>query len=182
MFIASQKRAENIAEYILYMWQVEDIIRASNFDIDRIKETVIDKYPLDERQRRELTEWYESLIEMMHREGIESKGHLQINRNILSSLVDLHQGLLADPEFPKYTAAFYKALPFIVELRSKAGDEKPGEIEACFNALYGMLMLRLQKKEISPDTAAAIKEISSFIATLSRYFHLNEAEKLDKEP
>ena len=29
MKIASQKRKENIAEYLLYMWQIEDIIRAN---------------------------------------------------------------------------------------------------------------------------------------------------------
>ena len=34
MIIAKQKRRENIAEYVLYMWQLEDLIRAYNFDID----------------------------------------------------------------------------------------------------------------------------------------------------
>ena len=32
MIIARQKRKENIAEYLLYMWQVEDLIRANKFD------------------------------------------------------------------------------------------------------------------------------------------------------
>lgn len=178
MIVASLKRKENIAEYLLYMWNIEDIIRANNLDIDRIKENVIDRYPLDEAQRREMTEWYESLIEMMRREGVEKKGHLQINKNILSSLVSLHQALLSDPKYADYTAKFYKTLPYIVELRSKAGDEKPGEIEACFNALYGMLLLRLGQKEISPETTRAIEEISQFIALLAKYFHLDEQDKL----
>ena len=43
MYIASQKRQQNIAEYLLYMWQVEDIIRAYHFDIDLIKENIIDR-------------------------------------------------------------------------------------------------------------------------------------------
>ena len=34
MIIASQKKKENIAEYLLYMWQIEDIIRAYGLDID----------------------------------------------------------------------------------------------------------------------------------------------------
>ena len=34
MIIARRKRKENIAEYLLYMWQVEDLIRANNFDMD----------------------------------------------------------------------------------------------------------------------------------------------------
>lgn len=182
MYIASKKRKENIAEYILYMWQVEDLIRANDCDIEKIKKNVIDRFGLDEAQRREMTEWYESLIDMMRREGVTEKGHLQINRNILNQLVQLHQTLLADPEFPEYTAEFYRTLPYIVELRSKAGENKVGEIETCFTALYGMLMMRLQKKEISDDTRKAIDSISHFIAVLARDFHLDEEDKLFKHP
>ncbi|MDE6284100.1 MAG: DUF4924 family protein [Muribaculaceae bacterium] len=186
MYIASHKRKENIAEYILYMWQIEDIIRANDCDIDRIKANIIDRSGLDEARRNEMTEWYESLIDMMRREGVTKSGHLQLNHNILNQLVQLHQALLADPAFPEYTAEFYKTLPYIVELRSKAGDSKVGEIETCFTALYGMLMMRLQKKEIGPDTQEAIKQITRFIALLAKDFHLDEQDKLfkhdDNEP
>ena len=58
MFIASQKRKENVAEYLLYMWQIEDIIRANDLDIDKIKTNVIDKFQLDADQRKQMVEWY----------------------------------------------------------------------------------------------------------------------------
>lgn len=181
MFTASEKRKQNIAEYLLYMWQIEDIIRANGLDIDRIKTNVIDRYKgLSDEQRRQMTEWYESLIDMMRREGIAEKGHLQLNRNVIVQLVDLHQALLRDPQFAEYTAEFYRTLPYIVELRAKSGDERPGEIEACFNALYGMLMLRLQGKEISEPTRQAIAQISKFIALLAHNFRLDEADQLFK--
>lgn len=179
MFTASQKRKENIAEYLLYMWQIEDIIRANNLDIEKIKANVIDQYhSLTDEQRKEMTEWYESLIDMMRREGIEKSGHLQLNKNVIIQLVDLHLALLKDPKFSDYTAEFYRTLPYVVELRSKSGEVKVGEIETCFNALYGMLLLRLQKKEISPSTQEAIKQISKFIGIISHYFKLDEEEKL----
>lgn len=178
MFIASQKRKENIAEYLLYMWQIEDIIRANSLDISKIEKNVIDRFDLTEDQRKEMTEWYESLIDMMRREGVAEKGHLQLSRNVIIQLVQLHQALLKDPRFPEYTAEFYRTLPYIVELRSKAGTEPAGEIETCFNALYGMLMLRLQGKEISESTKQAVSQISKFIALLAKDFHLDEADKL----
>lgn len=181
MYIASNKRKESIAEYLLYMWQIEDIIRANRLDIDKIKANVIDRFQLNEDQKREMIEWYESLIDMMRREGVTEKGHLQLNKNVIVQLVDLHQALLKDPRFPEYSAEFYKVLPYIVELRSKAGDNPAGEIETCFNALYGMLMLRLQGKEISPSTLDAVTQISKFIAMLTAYFHLDENDKLYKE-
>lgn len=182
MIIASKKRKENIAEYLLYMWQIEDLIRANNLDIDKIRANVIDRYDLDEAQKHEMTMWYESLIDMMRRENVTESGHLQINKNVLSDMVRLHQALLADPRFDDYSAEFYRTLPFIVELRTKAGETPAGEIETCFNALYGMLLLRLQSKDITPDTQNAIRQISRFIALLAKDYHLDEDEKLFSNP
>lgn len=181
MIIASQKRRENIAEYLLYMWQIEDLIRAYGLDIDRIKQNLVDRIPdLDDKTRSDVTDWYESLIDMMRREGITERGHLQMNRNIMEELADLHRALLADPKFSDYAAEFYRTLPYIVDLRSRAGAEAEGEIQTCFTALYGMLMLRLQRREISSQTEEALKQISKLIAMLSGYFHKNEQEPLFK--
>ncbi|MDE5749649.1 MAG: DUF4924 family protein, partial [Duncaniella sp.] len=105
-------------------------------------------------------------------------GHLQINKNVLFLLADLHQELLKDPRFPDYTAEFYKTLPYIVELRSKSGDTPAGELETCFNALYGALMLRLQGKEISSETQAALTQITRFLAMLTKDYHLDQEGKL----
>ncbi len=178
MIIASQKRKENIAEYLLYMWQIEDIIRANKLDIDKIKESVISRYPADDKTLSDMAEWYESLIDMMRREEVTEKGHLQMNKNIIGDLAQLHLRVLADPKFDEYRKEFYATLPFIVELRAKAGDNRSGEIETCFNALYGLLMLRLQHKEIGEETAKAIAQISKFIALLAKYYHLDEEDCL----
>lgn len=180
MFVASARRKENISEYLLYMWQIEDIIRANGLDIDKIRTNIIDRSGLDDAQRRQMTEWYESLIDMMRREGVAEKGHLQLNKNVIINLVQLHNALLSDPEFPEYTAEFYKTLPYIVDLRSRAGEDKTGEIETCFTALYGMLMLRLRKQEISKETSEAVAQIARFISMLTKYFHLDEQDKLFK--
>lgn len=182
MIIASQKRKENIAEYLIYMWQIEDLIRANNLDIDKIKENVISHFPIDEKQLTAMAEWYESLIDMMRRENVTASGHLQMNRNILGDLAQLHIRILNDPKFDKYRKEFYDTLPFIVELRAKAGNARSGEIETCFNALYGTLLLRLQHKEINPETAKAIDQISRFIALLAKYYHLDEEDKLFDRP
>lgn len=38
MIVAREKRKKNVAEYVLYMWQVEDTIRAFNFNINTLEE------------------------------------------------------------------------------------------------------------------------------------------------
>ena len=181
MYIASQKRKENIAEYLLYMWQIEDIIRANHLDIDSIKDTIIKPSGLSDEQMKEMSGWYESLIDMMRREEVTEKGHLQMNKNIIGELADLNRRVLADARFEDYHKMFYATLPYIVELRAKAGDDKCGEIETCFNALYGMLMLRLKKAEVSEETVKAVGQIAKFIAMLSKYFYLDEHDELFKD-
>lgn len=181
MIIASQKKKENIAEYLLYMWQIEDIIRANGLDIDRIQQQIITPFGLPGEQEKAMREWYESLIDMMRAEGVEQKGHLQLNNNVLIDLTDLHLRLLKSTREPFYGAAFFKTLPYIVELRAKSGEEKAGEIETCFNALYGVLLLRLGKREISADTLKAIQQISTFLAILSEKYRQDKAGELELE-
>jgi flagellin-specific chaperone FliS len=93
-------------------------------------------------------------------------------------MADLHNRLLKSDKFPIYNAEYYKVLPFIVELRNR-GDKDVNEIETCLDALYGIMMLRMQKKEITPETEHAIKEISTFIGLLSDYYIKEESEGLD---
>lgn len=179
MIISSQKKKENIAEYLLYMWQIEDIVRAYKLNLDLIQENIIDKYDIPDSRKREMREWYESLIDMMRREDIAEKGHLQLNKNVIIELTDLHERLLKSPREPFYGASFFKTLPYIVELRAKSGEEKSGELETCFNAMYGALMLRLQKKELSEETKKAMQQISSFLALLSEKYKQDKAGELE---
>lgn len=177
MKIAQQLKEKNIAEYLIYMWQVEDMIRANDCDLDRMEQNIIALYP--EEDRPALREWYGNLITMMREEDVREKGHLQINKNIIINLTDLHNALLASPKFPFYNAAYFKALPFIVELRSKNGKKEEPELETCFEALYGVMLLRLQKKEVSEGTAKAIEVISSFLSMLANYYDKDKKGELE---
>lgn len=171
MQIAKQLKEKNICEYLLYMWQLEDTLRAYNCDTERITTEYVSRFP--QEQQREEAEWLGHLADMMHEEGVTEKGHLQINKGTLSLLTDRHLELLQDHKESDYSAAYYRALPFIVELRARQrntdGEPRP-ELETCLEALYGVMLLRLQKKEVSKDTATAISHISSLLATLARKY------------
>ena len=130
MIIAQQKRRDNIAEYLLYLWQVEDLLRACDLDIDRVEKTVISRYDVDENTRHEIKEWYESLIKMMELENVRERGHIRVCHNVLIRLNDLHVQLLADQNrFPDYHADYYRTLPYIVQLRATLPEqERPSEL------------------------------------------------------
>ena len=170
MIIAQKLQKENIAEYLLYMWQVEDLIRANGLDIDKLQESYLNRFKLEGKEADAQREWYENLIEMMRSEGVQEKGHLQINKSVITMLNDLHNELLKSPKHPYYSAAYYKALPYIVELRNRSNTRDECEIENCFDAMYGLMMLRLQGKPVSEDTKKAMEDISRFLAMLAEYY------------
>ena len=91
----------------------------------------------------------------------------------------LHLNLLKSPKYPFYSSTYYKALPLIVELRQMAGDDMKGEIETCFDALYGVMLLRLQGKTISDETIKATVVISQFLGMLADYYHKDKEEPLE---
>ena len=124
-----------------------------------------------------MIDWYGNLIRMMREEGKTQSGHLQIIKIVTQQMAELHEMLMQSPNFPFYNAEYYKVLPFIVELRSK-GSKDVSEIETCLNALYGVMMLRLQKKEISTSTENAVKEITTFLGMLSDYYKKDKEEGL----
>lgn len=180
MFVAQELRKKSIAEYLLYMWQIEDIIRAYGCSLPLIKKNYIEHFNFTDEQKEDEIDWFGNLIRMMNEEGKRESGHLNINKVILQDVIDLHGMLLQSTKFPIYNAEYYKVLPFIVELRNR-GDKQLNEVETCLDALYGVMMLRLQKKNISPETEHAIKEITTFVGLLSDYYIKDRTEGLKFE-
>ncbi len=181
MFIAQELRKTNIAEYLLYMWQVEDTIRAFGCSLSRIRHEYIDRFDYDDEQKEEEADWFGNLVRMMNSEGCREQGHLQINKVVVQQLQELHSQLLSSPKFPFYNAEYYKVLPYIVELRNRGANKEENEIETCLNALYGVMMLRLKKAEISPSTQHAVKEITTLVGMLSDYYKQDKEEGLKFE-
>ena len=200
MLVAKELRKKSIAEYFLYMWHIEDIIRAYQCSLTKIRKEYIDKFNYTDAQKDEEEDWFGDLLRMMNQEGCRENGHLQINKVIMQSLNELHAQLLTSSKFPFYSAEYYRVLPFIVELRGKtkqvadrmarkneanlkeiAANLGHSEIETCFDVLYGVMMLRLQKKEISRETETAVKEITTLIGMLSDYYQKDKTEGLQFE-
>lgn len=180
MFIAEKLRKQNIAEYLLYMWQVEDIIRANGCNMDQLRKNYLSRFSLpDDSRKEEFEQWYENQIHMMHDEGVEEKGHLQINKGVISLMNDLHLQLLDSSKYPFYHAAYFKVLPFIVEVRAKGDSKDVSEIENCFDILYGVMALRLKHKEISQDTLLAVNDITKFLRMLSDFYMKDKAGELE---
>lgn len=154
-FIVRMKsKKDNIAEYILYLWQMEDYLRA---------------FPENADATPELHE----LNEMMHREGIIEGGHLALANNALAELIDLHTTLLNEDAM--YRAAIIRLQPSLNLLKAKTDRPTMSDIEACLVLLYQIMLLKLQKKEITPETASVQQQATQVLTLLSRTYHDDQA-------
>lgn len=148
-----KSKKENIAEYILYLWQLEDYLRA---------------FPEQAQQSTELME----ILDMMHQEGIMQGGHLQLAKNALSELEDLHDELM-DSEAP-YRAVILHIEPSLNVLKSMTDRPTMSDVEACLVLLYQVMMLRLQKQEISEATDIVVKDATQLLRFLSKTYYDNQ--------
>lgn len=172
MLIAEAKKKKNIAEYLLYMWQLEDLFRANKLDEKTLYNFLI--LPLeieDEEKKKEIWDWYKGLLQDMINQDLQKSGHRDELKEILNELNYLHQTLISVTKDPKYIEAYSKAKPHLELLKSKSGDKSISDIETALNGLYGLLILRLKKSEISDETEQSMVTFSSMIAYLAAVFH-----------
>jgi hypothetical protein len=179
MIIAQEKRKTNIAEFILYMWQVEDTIRASRFNISHIDNIVISQFDLPDETLDEIRTWYTNLITMMIEENKQEKGHMSFLNNLIRELNDLHLRLLQSPDEEKYQNIYQLARDNIRSFKQKSPDTFSSDIEVCLTGLYGYLMLRLQQSEISAETKTAMTSFSNLLAALSTRFREIEEGRME---
>lgn len=180
MYIAELLQKKNRTEYVLYLWQIEDTIRAFGCDFDRLKAGYLTHFNWSSEQRDKAEKWYEELCRMMHEEGLTKTGHLQITKGVLANLEELHNSLLkAESRYPDYRAAYLAVLPFIVELRSKYANAPTSELETCLNATYAVALMKMQGKTVSEGTLDAVKKIASLLSLLSAYWLKDQKKPLE---
>jgi|TARA_B110000261_G_C12962637_1_gene309213 hypothetical protein len=170
MYIALEKKKTNVVEYVLYMWQVENIIRACKFDIAKIEQTVLNHLGVNENEKALAKDWYLNLIQEMNLQGLEQSGHRSQIMETVAELSLLHTTLLKTFEDQKYSILYNNSRGDISDLMMKQKEVK-NEIEACFNGLYGMWMLKISKKEISSQTQHSIDKIGKLMVQLAQNYH-----------
>ena len=177
MLIAKEKRKTNIAEYILYLWQIEDLLRAQDFDLDKIGKNIVSRFDTDDETRLEIYQWYKNLVIMMQKEQVTSNGHVQFLTNMVDELNRFHIRLLQASNDSRYVQLFQIAKPLINEFRGKSLTTEAHDIQVGLQLLYSILLMKLKGGELLPSTLQASSVIGQFIGHLAaRYRQYEEGE------
>jgi hypothetical protein len=181
MIVAQDKRKNDVAGYMLYMWQIEDLIRAARLDMGVIESTLISKYQQSGEVREALYKWYDNLVEMMKLEKKEKKGHLQVLVNTLNEMNHLHLQLMQNHGEVGYQHLFMKAAPLIKELGQKMQPVPENDIELMLAALYNAFALRLKGEALSTETNDALKLFGQSLSMLSAKYKAEQEGALQTD-
>lgn len=171
MYIAREKKDTNIAEYVIYMYQIEDMIRAYQFDLELIREKIIRPQVKSTSLEEEAVGWYKEVIDEMKSRNLERKGHLHRIGEVITELIYLHNTLKDVVEDQKYLDLLKAAEPNIEAFREKSDLGTIHPVEVCFQALYMKLLLKLQNKEISAESESAFDTMRILLAYLTKGYH-----------
>ncbi len=161
---AERIKAAHIVEYVLYLWQVEDLVRAAGFDESVLQSTVADQGDAE-------VQWLLQYAHAMKREGVEKEGHTGEANQALTELAMLHDLLLGALKDDEYAAAHAAAIPFLKELEDKnahGGVRAMHPVEMMCVSLYGWLVLRMSKQQVSAETEAGMVAMRNLANALGR--------------
>ena len=163
MLIAERKRKENISEYIVYMYQTEDLLRAYHFDIEDLRKNIIDHLP--EEDRAPALQWYTDLAAHMQEQGLEKGGHLKETQEWVKKLYNLHEQLLKADQ--QYRQIYSKTAVHIRNSMDASGGTVTNPVQAALNGIYGYLLLKLNGKPVDQDIMPAVNAFGDLLSYLS---------------
>lgn len=165
MTIAERKKQNNIAEYIIHLYQTEDLIRAFECDIEKVREYVIKHIPQDNSSKEEISDWYEEILTKMKKQDILQQGHLNEVNDLVNQL-DLLKGQLleGDEDFKK---KYREAKPHIDEMIKLSKGTIESEVQICLNGIYGLLLAKINGREVPEEIQPALDHFGNVLSYLS---------------
>ena len=174
--IAENKKSQNIAEYIIYLYQQEDLIRSFQGNLEEIRQYVVSHFPVEEKEKNTIFNWYQDFRNQMVKEGIIEKGYLEESKKLVAELSQLHWQLLKSDQ--TYFQTYQKAKPYILQAVMEAdGKDLGNEIQICLNGVYGLLLCRLLGKKVSDEQ---LKSAEAFGEVLSLLNLVYQQEKVSR--
>jgi hypothetical protein len=165
MDLKKETKKNNIAEDIIQIYRNEDLIRAFEFDLEKIGNHVINHLPISNIDKLSQVNYYEKLIKEMKAQKIENSGHLKEAIELLNILENLNKSLkISDAAYQKIRD---NTLPFIQKNIELSNNKITSEVQICLNGIYGFLLLKLNGKDLDEQNKSAVDAFGDLLSYLS---------------
>lgn len=183
MLNAKKLRSENIAQYILYLWQLEDFLRALQMSPEAIHSQLVAPVGAEDDVKEAIFVWYMEIAGLLEKEEKTEHGHLEHTLHLIADLQNLHDQLMVLPSGERYRALYSAVEPQLPELKRKMKKPEIGDVELFFRALYSVVLLRIKGIKGGGDKEEYIGDvlelISPVVAELATMFHRIERGEID---
>lgn len=170
MKLAEQKKKTNIIEYLLLMYQMEDLVRACHLNLDTLVDKFIHPHITDPLLIEDYKKWYDDIIRDLKIFKREKQGHISDVYEIQMELFYLHNSLLTVTPNDLYIQTYTEVQPLLNEFRDKTPLQL-NDVDLCIYGLYMKLQLKLQGKTISQETETAFDGMRKLLTTLAKAYH-----------
>jgi len=164
----AQKKNERIVEYLLHIYQSEDLMRMFAFKLDDVSKHIVENLPLEAEQKEQMYHYYADLIEQMEAEKLEKQGHLQHANELLDQLLEIHQQQMSEDE--QYVNQYLQIMPHFSAAKQLSSNQYD-DVRLAINGLYGLLLLRLQNKPVPPEWMPRLEAYGQWLAILEKKYH-----------
>ena len=168
MTLSEKKKKEHIVEYILFLWQIEDLIRASNFTPEILEHWADETAHREDTNPENEKDWIVSIAKEMREQGKEESGHVSTVNEPVVELAHLHEMLLGPLDDLRYKEAFEAADSMLQDLVAKQKEDVSHPVEQLLIGLYGWLLLRMKKQSISPETESGFVALRNWANELAK--------------
>lgn len=163
MVLADKKKKENISEYIIHMYQTEDLIRAYDFKMEDVREYVIKH--IKSADEEALYDWYKGIADQMKAEGIEERGHLHATQEVVRQMIALHEQLLKSDQ--QYRRLYSQTADYIHQSMEQSKGTIKDPVQAALNGIYGYLLLRMNGQKLDESLRPALNAFGDLLSYLS---------------
>ncbi|MDA0903301.1 MAG: DUF4924 family protein [Bacteroidetes bacterium] len=167
MTVAQVKKEQHIVDYLLFCWQMEDLVRAAKFDVAMLQNWAEQQAEDEGTHPEEEVQWLLGLAADMKTSGAQEQGHCNQVQETMMELAHLHELLVGAMVDSNYQEAFREARPLLDEL-TKRLDRDMHPVEKLSMGLYGWLVMRMKKTEVSAETESAMVGLRTWANELAK--------------
>lgn len=162
-------KENNISEHIIQLFRKEDLVRAFEFDLEKIGSHVINHLPIPNIEKLTEVNYYEDLIAKMIDQGLEKEGHTSETNELITSLESLCSDLLVKDD--DFIEIYNNAKPAIDDNKKLSQGKIKSDIQICLNGVYGFLLLRLNGKELDEENKSKVEKFGDVLSYLSAKYN-----------
>lgn len=163
-----QTRISNVTEYLIHIYQAEELLREYNFDLGKLANE-----HLEGKEKEQA--WYADLAATMESDGVKDSGHIASANAVAKELSEIHFHLLKSDR--TYRGHFDQAKLHINRHMAAHGGDLQNPIQMCLDGIFLFKHARANQQSVDEQALESMQAFNVLCSYLGyRYKAKHEGE------